>query len=390
MRMRSLLAASALLVAGLSCGEDAATPTQPLPAPDAELSRASALKFHQLSANNAHTCGVTTDHRLYCWGDNDLAPTAVPGALSLRQVSAGFAHFCGVTTENRAYCWGDNAFGQLGTGASANTSEPTPVAGGLRFKQVAAGLDHTCGRTTDNRLYCWGSNDWGELGDGTRADQFEPVPVSGGRYYRHVDAAVNWTCAVTTDYRAYCWGDNSNGQVGDSARGRRGIRTEPVPVAGGRRFRQIDGGYAHTCGVTPEGRIYCWGANWLGQLGIERIGGVRSWPCCRVLSPLSFHRVSAGNNHTCGETTYNRAYCWGGNTNGQLGDGTLNRRSKPVAVKGELFFKQLTTAGWSDGHTCGKASDSLAYCWGLNSSGELGDGTTTDRRTPTRVVGPVP
>jgi alpha-tubulin suppressor-like RCC1 family protein len=312
---------------------------------------------------------------------------AVPGGLSFTQISAGFAHFCGVTSENRAYCWGDNVWGQLGNGSEASADDPVPVAGGLRFRQVAAGLDHTCGRTTENRLYCWGSNDWGELGDGTQGvSRLVPVPVAGGRFYRHVDAAANGTCAVTTGYLAFCWGDNGNGQVGDSTRG--GIRTVPVAVAGGRRFRQVDRGSGHTCGLTTDARIYCWGANWTGQLGIGRVGFQRKWPGWRVLSGQSFSRVSAGGDHTCAETIYNRAYCWGANRTGQLGDGTLTLRSTPVAVVGGLFFKQLVTAGWSEGHSCGITSDRVAYCWGLNSVGELGDGTRIDRRTPTPVVGP--
>jgi alpha-tubulin suppressor-like RCC1 family protein len=95
--------------------------------------------------------------------------------------------------------------------------------------------------------------------------------------------------------------------------------------------------------------------------------------------------VTAGEFHTCGETTDNRAYCWGLNDGGPLGDGTIAQRLAPVAVAGGLFFAQLSAAG---GHTCGRTPAAVAYCWGLNGSGELGDGTTTDRLTPTPVAGP--
>jgi alpha-tubulin suppressor-like RCC1 family protein len=381
MPTRSFVVAGALLMVGLGCRESDESPTEPLTYPPARVSAATALAFRQISAGTGLTCAVTTDNRAYCWGNNEVAPVAVVGGHSFKEVSVGFAHVCGVATDSRAYCW-THTIGD----------QPIPVPGELSFRQVSAGFDHTCGRTTENRVYCWGSNDWGELGDGTQEDQLAPVPVAGGRFYRDVMAAANWSCGVTTGYRAFCWGDDWNGQLGDST-GRPGeIRTVPVPVAGRRRFRQVDGGFAHTCGVTLDNRIYCWGANGEGQLGIGRFGGKRRWPCCRVLSPFTFDRVSTGSLYTCAETTENRAHCWGLNSNGQLGDGTKTWRSKPVAVARGLLFKQLTAdgfPGFSEGHTCGTTTALRAYCWGFNSLGELGDGTTIDRPRPTSVIGPM-
>jgi hypothetical protein len=339
------------------------------------------LDFRQVSAGTGLTCGVTTDDRAYCWGNAEVAPVPVAGGRAFKQVSVGFAHVCGVAIDGRAFCW-THTIGD----------EPLLVPGGLSFRQVSAGFDHTCGLGTDDRVYCWGSNDFGELGDGSLEDQLAPVPVSGGRFYRQVEAAGNWSCGVTTDYHAFCWGDNGTYQLGDSTRGKGGIRPVPVPVAGGRRFRQVDGGFAHTCGVTLDYRIYCWGSNSHGQLGIRRVGGVRRWPAARVLGPQSFERVSTGSLYTCAEATDNRAYCWGINGNGQLGDGTLISRDSPVAVAGGHSFVQLTTGGFpgfSEGHSCGRTSASRAYCWGFNTLGELGDGTTTDRRRPRRVVAPL-
>jgi alpha-tubulin suppressor-like RCC1 family protein len=102
-----------------------------------------------------------------------------------------------------------------------------------------------------------------------------------------------------------------------------------------------------------------------------------------VVGGLSFERVTAGFIHTCGATTTNRAYCWGANGNGQLGDGTTSQRLRPVAVAGGQLFKQLSAG---DAHTCGLTSDGLVYCWGDNSAGQLGDGTRTERLTPIPVA----
>jgi alpha-tubulin suppressor-like RCC1 family protein len=95
--------------------------------------------------------------------------------------------------------------------------------------------------------------------------------------------------------------------------------------------------------------------------------------------------VTAGFAHTCGETTGNRAYCWGDNGAGQLGDGTTGGRLRPVPVAGGRAFKQLSAGGE---HTCGLTSTGAVYCWGGNSEGQLGDGTRSGRLTPVAVAGP--
>ena len=140
--------APALLVAALGCREDAESPTAPEPGPALKTTQAQTLPFRQVSAG---TCGVTPDHRAYCWGDNflgqlgdgtttdRLTPVAVAGGLRFREVSTGFVHTCGVTPDDRAYCWGLNASGQLGDGTTTNRLTPVAVAGGLRFRQVTAG-----------------------------------------------------------------------------------------------------------------------------------------------------------------------------------------------------------------------------------------------------------
>jgi alpha-tubulin suppressor-like RCC1 family protein len=316
-----------------------------------------------------------------------LTPVAVLGGLSFRQVSAGHGHTCGVTTTDRAFCWGWNGFGQLGDGTATQFRlTPVAVAGGLAFAQVDAGTYHTCGVTTAARhAYCWGYNLYGQLGDGTTAQRLTPVVVRGGRQFRQVSAAGFHTCGVTTTDRAFCWGWNRYGQLGDSTEV--GSRLYPVPVAGGRRFRQvaaggIDAASEHTCGVTTGGRAFCWGNGTRGQLGNGK-AYLSFWPR-RVAGMLSFERVTAGGFHTCGETTDNRAYCWGDNGYGPLGDGTDTQRLTPVAVVGGRYFTQLSAGGF---HTCGRTPGDVAYCWGANTYGELGDGTTTNRLTPVPVAG---
>jgi alpha-tubulin suppressor-like RCC1 family protein len=190
----------------------------------------------------------------------------VPGGLTFAHVSAGFGHQCGVTPAGAAYCWGESSYGVLGNGSSGYAPSPVLVLGGLTFAQVSAGQHHSCGVTTAGVAYCWGYGLDGQLGDGTTTyERWSPVAVQGGLTFAQVSAGgANYSCAVTTAGAAYCWGGNWLGQLGD---GTTTARSSPVPVLGGLTFAQVSAGSGSTCGVTMDGVAYCWGYNNYGQLG---------------------------------------------------------------------------------------------------------------------------
>ena len=276
-------------------------------------------------------------------------------------------------------------------GCSENTESPagpetgpalaTSSARALAFYQMSAGEDHTCGVTTDNRAYCWGRNSQGQLGDGTTTRRLTPVAVAGTLRFRQVSSSFSSTCGVTTDYQAYCWGTNDRGELGD---GTTTLRLTPVPVAGGHRFRQVETSFEHACGVSyPDSRAYCWGWNSEGQLG----DGTRTSHLTpvAVAGTLPFQQVSAGYYHTCGVTTDNRAFCWGLNFRGQVGDSsTAWRRVKPTWVAGMRQFRQVD-AGRD--YTCAVTTGYRAFCWGDGPSGQLGNGKPGPSRWPKPVSG---
>ncbi|MFL5495278.1 MAG: RCC1 domain-containing protein [Gemmatimonadales bacterium] len=405
-RARSLTIVVLLLALG--CGGETPSPTDPSSTP-ALATAATALAFSQLSGGGVHTCGLTTDFRVYCWGYNEdgqlgdgtntgpesctgavgpfacsTRPVPVAGTRQFRQVSAGNLHTCAVTTDFRAYCWGSNSFGELGDGTTTDRTTPVLVRGGLQFRQVDAGsFGHTCGVTyADRRVYCWGYNRFGQLGDGTTTQHLTPIPVLGGHEFRQVTAGDWHTCGVTTSNQPYCWGRDDVGQLGNDPEKR--TRLRPVLVAGGYQFRQLDAGSYHTCAVTTDNRAFCWGGGSDGQIGDGKT--LARFTPRAVAGGLSFTRVSGGVFHTCGETTNNLAYCWGNNTFGQLGNGGPEGTDqlKPVAVAGGLHFEQVSAGG---NHTCGTTSAAVAYCWGYNFFGQLGDGNTAESPIPVPVAG---
>lgn len=201
------------------------------------------------------------------------------------------------------------------------------------------------------------------------------------------------SCGVTTDNRAYCWGSNVDGRLGigtDTEPESCWVNwqlypcsTRPVAVLGGLQFRNVSAAHFHTCGVTTLNRAYCWGDNDSGQLG-DGTTTDRPRPVA-VAGGLRFRSVTVGVSHTCGLTTDNRAYCWGDNWGGQLGNGTTIPSLTPVLVAGRRVFTQVS-AGWD--HTCGLAPTKEAYCWGNNYYGQLGYGTEVLRRLrPALVTG---
>ena len=252
----------------------------------------------------------------------------------------------------------------------------------LTFAQVSAGAVHTCGVTTSGQLYCWGWNAYGQLGDGTTENHAIPTLVAGGLLFRQVSAGGSHTCAVTAENRAYCWGDNSYGAVGDGTTVE--TRLTPVPVVGNRAFRQISVGLTRTCALTTSTtkKIYCWGEGILGNGS----GYTRSIVPQLVSGERTYRQVSVGWTHTCAVSTTYQVLCWGDNTYGQLGNGSSKDFAavNPVAVAGALQYLQVS-AGHA--HTCAVTTTEKAYCWGYGRFGQVGDGTRYNRFRPKAVAG---
>ena len=257
----------------------------------------------------------------------------------------------------------------------------------LHSSALAVGFAHACVVRSGGEAYCWGYNSNGQLGDGTGANRSSPVKVSGEIAFASLAPGAYSTCGLTATGDAYCWGRNEVGQLGDSPTTH---RTVPTPVAGGHVFAAISSGEDHGCAVEAVTLdTYCWGNNNVGQLGNG--SNVQTLVPAQVLgsSLFGFDAVGSGWNHSCGITPADEAYCWGYNSVGQLGDGTTSTRWEPTPVVGGLAFRSIRiSAGsqWRD--VCGVTPEGDAYCWGSNDHGQLGGGTTGGvSSVPVKVFG---
>jgi alpha-tubulin suppressor-like RCC1 family protein len=253
---------------------------------------------------------------------------------------------------------------------------PAPTS---RVTVVAGGV-HTCLIAADGRAFCWGGNDRGQIGNGGTLRTVVPSMVSQDMRFGSIAAGLSHSCALARGSGvAWCWGDNDQGQLGD-----RTIAPHPTPVraADGRAFTTIAVGAAHSCALESDGDAWCWGSNVHGQVG----GGEQASPGISapalVVGGHSWTAITAGWTFTCGLERGGRPYCWGENVSGQLGNGTSTERRSPDAVSGGLSFVAIAAG---NSHACGVTAQGDAYCWGQNTSGQLGDGSRVDRHAPVKV-----
>ena len=268
------------------------------------------------------------------------------------------------------------------------SATPTRGTDGGTYRTVAAGFVHTCALDQEGAAFCWGNNDYSQLGADTdarcggRPCSTDPVRVRGNLRFTTMSAGWVHNCGITADGRAWCWGGGAVERQGYLGDGRLQRSVDPVSVAADSAFTSITLGDGHACALTASGVAHCWGENDFGQLGDDS-NIDRAIPVS-VAGSLRFRELSAGAYHTCGITVSGAAYCWGDNRWGQLGAGDVpynslaSSQDVPVAVVGGTGWARIA-AGWE--HTCAIASTGATECWGRNDSArQLGDDSDVSHR----------
>jgi len=309
-------------------------------------------------------------------------PIPEPVATDVRFRSIHKAEYsaCGVDLEGYAWCWGLNAAGSRGISteeeAIGGTEVPMPVLAGT-IQQLALGSNHSCAISTEGDTWCWGLGAEGAVGYGGTENQWTPVLLEGRRFTQ-LAAGGYHTCALDTAGKAWCWGSNMLGQLGNGAQ-RDGDNLgdlatpalEPVAVVGDHTFVKLTAAN-HTCGLTAGGEVWCWGNNQSGQIAPPEAGMEITTPR-PIITEERFVDIAAGWHHTCGLTADGEVWCWGNNFSGQLGNGTMDDSVVPVQVATSLRFDSIAVHGST---SCGIVEGQGPWCWGSSYTGEMAGGFT--------------
>jgi RHS repeat-associated protein len=331
-----------------------------------------------IGAGGNATCVIrAADGAVFCWGTaQDYAQVAgVTGAV---QVEPSFGHTCAVLADHTVRCWGTDNLGQLGDGPGQH-SGAVQVQGLSDALQVSLGEAHSCAVRMNGQVACWGSNQRGEIGDGTTISRESPVNVPGITDAVSISAGHWSTCAERATGEVVCWGNNATGQLGD---GTTQPRSGPVAVASITDAVQVTAGTNFACARRRGGSVLCWGSD--GQYSLGDGPGVQtSLAPVPVAGLADAVDISAGNATGCARRLGGAVMCWGLNTTGQIGDGTTTVRPAPVPVPG------LTAIGIAVGftHACALDLAGAVRCWGSNLEKQLSNGQFVDTSAAHAVVG---
>jgi len=387
--VRTSALAGLLALGACTASDDADTAYEPIPTRglrSTPFEPSLSVSFAQLELGYGHTCGLAADGRAFCMGDHQYAqlgtsepmrrcqggaqpcsqtPLPVDGGHAFVQLGLDQRHSCGLTANGEVYCWGFGEGGQLGDGLRTNSQAPVRVQTSARFRFLGRGQSsgNLCAIAEGGQLYCWGIGGDGQGGNGTLDVAPAPTPVASNLAFRAVGSGQGFACALAESGDIYCWGRNNYGRLGT---GQSGATTVPALVAGGLKYAALAVGGQHACGLAVDGSAHCWGfAPSVGSTAPVD-GATRPQP---VAGRRSYRAITAGFQHTCAIDTTDQAWCWGPNLGGALGDGSTTDRIAPVPIASSQTIASPSAGGTG---TCGITRAGRLLCWGTNAYGQLG------------------
>ena len=352
-----------------------------------------------IAAGGGHACATAMNGSLTCWGWNDQRqlgsemyvadpfPRVIPGVMGVASIAAGSLHTCTLDTAGRCSCFGDGQDGELGRGVTVDSAMPGSVSGAMTFASVAAGVSTTCAIDAAHNLYCWGANDHGQLGLRDTTPRSMPATMVMANV-ASVAMGFQHACAVTMSGTLMCWGSNASGQIGTG--GATSMPGVPVAVPGVTDATAVACGRDFTCFVHTSQAISCFGANDFGQLGDGTTNpSTTARSVSGVMDATSISAPSAGT-HVCAVRASGLLACWGGNSSGQLGDGSVLPHSEPVMVTMPTDIAAVSAGGIANdgsGFTCALDREGRVWCWGDGALGQLGTRDYMSRSRPALILG---
>jgi alpha-tubulin suppressor-like RCC1 family protein len=277
------------------------------------------------------------------------------------------------------WAWGWNGSGQLGDGTTDDKNTPTQIGSATGWSAIAVGWNHTVALKSDGTLWAWGDNTYGQLGDGTNTRRSTPTQEStGAANWSAISGGGEHTVALKSDGTLWAWGRNHNGQLGD---GTTAEKYTPTQIRSETNWTAIAATALRTVALKSDGTLWSWGRNDKGQLG-DGTNTDRSTPTQESTEATNWTKITGGGYDTVALKSDGTLWAWGHNYCAQLGDGTTSDRNTPTQES--TGATDWTAISGSTDFTVALKSDGTLWSWGCNSKGQLGDGTTTNRSTPTQ------
>jgi len=283
------------------------------------------------------------------------------------------------------WAWGLDTWtwGQLGVGiTTTNRNIPTQEStGATNWSAISTG-NHTVALKSDGTIWSWGQNAKGQLGDGTQTHRNTPTQVStGATNWSVISVGKDHSLSLKSDGTLWAWGYNEYGQLGDGTITNRLTPTQES--TGATNWSAIAAGYSHTVALKSDGTLWAWGGNYYDQLGNGTGWAKVSEPTQESTGATDWTAIAAGANYTVALKADGTLWAWGDNQYGKLGDGTTTNRTTPTQES--TVATNWTSIAAANGHTVALKSDGTLWAWGGNNwYGQLGDGTQTDSHTPTQ------
>jgi alpha-tubulin suppressor-like RCC1 family protein len=319
--------------------------------------------------------------------DASSSPDAGPINVLATAIAAGTPQTCAVSSDGALWAWGDGALGALGPIGAGPQLTPARIDT-MSWSAVSCGeSDFGCG-VRGSELRCWGANDAGQLGQGDLMPEVVPVAVPLANALVQFEARFAHVCGVDGSGSLFCWGKNDEGELGldDAFTAPDNPTPQRVEIV---RVRHVTTGQGHSCAVGNDGSLWCWGRNSSSNLGLGPAAAIQIRSPQRVGTGTDWTVVTAGQDQTCGLRGAGELWCWGRNSSGQLGTSDLSVFTEPrrIGTSSDWIAISLHTF-----HACGIRADRSLWCWGRNDEGQLGvgmlGGGNRTMPTPVDVAGP--
>lgn len=347
--------------------------------------------WQNIQAGYNHTLAIKNDGTLWAWGNNSNGklgdgtvfdkniPTQIGVANNWQSIATGGNHSLAIKSDGTLWAWGNNNLGQLGDGTSNNMALPTQIGLGTNWQKVSAGADHSIAIKTDGTLWAWGNNSWGQLGDGTNIDKNSPSQIGVGSTWQSIATGDVHTIAIKSNGSMWACGNNYNGQCGDGTNIDKNVLTQ-IGIA--TNWQSISASWNNSSAINTNGSLFTWGWNAYGQLG-DGTNVDKNIPT-QIGIETTWQKVETGP-FTLAIKTNGSIWASGSNYYGSLGDGTNIDKNYFIPIG--MATNWQTIANGNHYYSLAIKTDGTLWVWGWNMSGQLGDGSFTDKNTPTYIAG---